>query len=233
MTSSDSLRSGELPSGLQHVSLQTNVEADPDAQATQPWSSGAIEHFSPLRTIFPVDKWPRLRHFGLSRFLVKQADVLALLAALPVTLRSVELSFLEFLHDGGTYRDLLTDMRDELGWQERATASRPKVTIGVPLTNTMPGRAVWIDDEVDNFLYGSGENPFGAKGERNPNDVAAGRGMVWDAFDPTHERPWASRAALIRLGILRKCLGCLLKRTRDWQLEVHGQSNNRDEFGKL
>jgi hypothetical protein len=129
--------------------------------------------------------------------------VLALLAALPAT-RSVELSLLEFLDDGGTYRDLLTDMRDELGWQERATASRPKVSIGVPLTNPMPARAVWIDDEVDNFLYGSGQNSFGAKGERNPNDVAAGRGMVRDAFDPTHERPWAYRAALMRLGYIKK-----------------------------
>lgn len=186
--------------GLQHVSLRTNVESDPRADATQPWSGGAIKHFIPLRTIFPVDKWPRLRHFGLSKFLVQQADVLSLLSALPLTLRSVELSFLDFLDDGGTYQDLLTDMRDTLGWQGRAMASRPKVSIGLPLTYEVDGRAIWLDNEVYNFLYSDGENPFSVR----INGVDFGKGMERDAFDPSHERPWADFADLMLLGYIKK-----------------------------
>lgn len=98
------------------------------------------EHHVPLRTIFPVDKWKQLRNFGLTRFLVKQADIITnLLAAFPSTLRSVELNLLTFVEDSGSYKGLLDDMRDTLGWRERAPEDRPKVTMFVTDDGTARG----------------------------------------------------------------------------------------------
>lgn len=74
-----------------------------------------MEQFTPLRTIFPINKWHKLRHFELSNFPVRQDDLLFLLAVMPPILRSVELSFLVFLGDGRNYQDMLTKMRDILG----------------------------------------------------------------------------------------------------------------------
>lgn len=115
-----SFRSGHLrralaeAQDLRHFRLTTDVEPNPDAAAIE-ISGSAIEHFIPLRTVFPVDRWPHLQHFGLSGFLVVQSDVVALLMALPPTVRFVELSFLEFLDGGGNHQAMLEQMRNELG----------------------------------------------------------------------------------------------------------------------
>ncbi|KAE9572333.1 hypothetical protein CGMCC3_g11727 [Colletotrichum fructicola] len=93
----------EAASDLRYFTLETDQEDNPD----DPWrvQSSTADHFIPLRSIFPVETWKNLSHFGLSRFLVKQKDLLDFLAALPQTLRSVELSFLWFLKDSGDYRE--------------------------------------------------------------------------------------------------------------------------------
>lgn len=140
-------------------------------------------YFIPLRTIFPIREWSRLRHFGLSHLMVRQGDLLRFLAALPATIRSVELSCLHFVQ--GTYRDLLEDVRDTLGWRDRGTSERPRVTIGIA-TEYGSERNIWVDRKVEAFIYQDGPNPFqGADGCK----VARGMGVVRDAFDPDYERP--------------------------------------------
>lgn len=197
-----SFRSGYLyralaeATDLVHISLGTDVGY---FDGTEPGSAGPSSHFTPLRSIFPVEKWPRLRHFGLSRFLVKQKDVLGLLASLPDTLRSVELSFLMFLDGGGSFRGLLEDMRDTLGWRERPAAHRPRVIIKMPPEHHMEGRVVWIDREAEAFLYYDGENPFSGPGPGNR--AAPGKGVIRDAFEPAHERPNVSPRQMMHLGI--------------------------------
>lgn len=192
-------RSGHLRAALasgtdlQHVSLYTDVLHDIAVDGPEP--------FIPLTTIFPIDRWPRLRHFGLSRFLVMQADVMALLAALPSTVRSVELSFLHFLDGGGRYRTLLEHMRAELGWRDRPATQRPRVSIGIEEQCPVPGRATWVDDEVAEFLYADGPNPFDG-GFWQP--VQQGKGVVRDTFDPEYERPWADDDTLRKLGYLKE-----------------------------
>ncbi|KAF4459696.1 Succinate--hydroxymethylglutarate -transferase [Fusarium albosuccineum] len=125
-------------------------------------------HFIPLRTIFPAEQWPRLRHFGLSSFLVQQEDLFSFVASLP-SLRSIDLRFLSFTKDIGVsrerafdtdnnYRDLLIYMRDALGWRDRPVRERPKVSIVVQKTLPLVGRGVWLDREIEEFLYGNG--PF-------------------------------------------------------------------------
>lgn len=190
---------------LRHFSLRTDVVPDPDAQALVRGSGSDAKHHTPLERIIPAGAWARLQHFGLSGFLVAQADVVKLLGALPGSLRSVELSFLHFVDGGGDWRGLLGEMRDTFDWRGREAASRPEVTVGHDLIVPRCGRAVWADRKaVGNFLYVDGPNPFGDEGDPTPNQIVMGNGMgvERDAFDPSHERPYVDNSELARLGIV-------------------------------
>jgi hypothetical protein len=219
------LRSGYLRRALsqapdlEHISLRTDeCDTDPD------WSQDPARHFVPLNTIFPVDNWQCLRHFGLSQFLVRQGDLLSTLATLPATLRSVELSHLVFLQ--GNYRDLLADMRDTLSWRTRGRNERPKVILAITKS---PGTElnIWVDKEVNGFLYEDGTNPFKSSVGGNVlhdvgvvehvlnstspfqfqssggNTVPHGVGVVRDVFNPNHERPNLDRGQLADAGYIK------------------------------
>lgn len=154
----------------------------------------------PLRTIFPIGKWQQLRHFGLSGFVIRQSDLISLLAAMPASLQSVELSFLFFYGDGN-YRNLLCAIRDELDWRERPISRKPKVIIGGGmLDHEAIGRAIWVEDEVSEFLYSGGLNPFGPEGDNRPNQIKIGYGVQRDEFDPAYKRPWIYDDELAQLG---------------------------------
>ncbi|ETS03692.1 hypothetical protein M419DRAFT_108425, partial [Trichoderma reesei RUT C-30] len=152
----------EVSSNLEHIHFGTDVRNDPDWRG-QNLSGGHPEHFIPLGNLLPLRRWPRLRHFGLSKLLVRQDDLLSLLAKIPKTVRTIELSFLYFLDGGGSYRGLLEDMRSTLGWHTLDVAERPKVVIKLDMHRegfNLYGRALWLDKELDHFLYGGGKNPF-------------------------------------------------------------------------
>ncbi|KAH7108622.1 hypothetical protein B0J13DRAFT_579688 [Dactylonectria estremocensis] len=183
---------------LEHISLRTNVVGNPEHRRGE-WnrlprsndeiSGGTMDHFNPLHAIFPVEKWQRLHHFGLSGSLVTQDDVFSFLSTLPGTVRSVELSFLMFLDHGGNYRDLLYDMREKLGWRKRPAHERPRVTIEVDMPGKrQDGRSVSVSDDVHSFLYGESVNPFGTEKGEFPNKVLNNR-VARDQFDPAYERP--------------------------------------------
>jgi hypothetical protein len=159
-----SIRSGYLKralgvsSDLRHISLRFTI----DYGQLRDWGSGGrtkyAGHFFPLRTIFPIDMWKNLQHFGLSGFLVRVDDLISVLAALPSTLRSVELSFLYFTGEKGNYDHLLEAMHETLDWRDRAVDERPVVTIHVPESM---GYHYWcMDAAVSKFLYHQGPNPF-------------------------------------------------------------------------
>ncbi|KAK3295296.1 uncharacterized protein B0H64DRAFT_394790 [Chaetomium fimeti] len=179
-------------SDLEHISLRTDEdEQDPD------WSQDPVRHFVPLNTILPVDNWPFLRHFGLSQFLVRQGDLISLLARLPTTLRSVELSHLVFLQ--GNYRDFLGEMRDSLNWRTRARSKRPKIRLAIPIRQSSE-LSIWVDKEVDEFLYADGMNPFQTT---DGHTVPYGVGVVRDVFNPNHERPNLSLPGLADAGYIK------------------------------
>lgn len=202
-----SLRSGLLRQALtkardlQHFSFRTTVNPDTLLDGTVPGSAGSIDHLIPLQTIFPVENWSNLRHFGLSRFLVVQDDVISLLAALPKTLRSVELSFLKFLDNGGNYHGLLAGIRETLRWHERDVDTRPKVIIGIGLVPPRAGLGIWVENEAQDFLYGDAPNPFIAE---SADGLLAGVGVERDTFEPEHERPNADLTTLARLGYCKE-----------------------------
>ncbi|KAK1721904.1 hypothetical protein BDP67DRAFT_586852 [Colletotrichum lupini] len=202
-----------LEADLRHFSLETGE--DDDLENGDYPSHWVRDHFIPLRSVFPVETWKNLAHFGLTRWLVRQSDLLEFLAALPQTLRSVELSFLSFMKGHGNYRDLLFAIRDTLGWQERTASARPRLLIrdfpGVPLA----GRAVWVEDALQRFLYDGGENPYPIPPR---NAVVTGQTITWepgiltvghgfgmekDALEPRFERPYESADKLIEMGISR------------------------------
>lgn len=158
---------------LEHIRLGTSIISCPR------------EGFIPLSSFFPIEKWPSLRHFGLSRFYVRQADVVGFLAKLPSTVRSVELSFLTFCDDDENYRDLLDDMSTMLDWKTRPVSERPTVTIGVGVGRV--GEAVWISSHISDFLYGDGANPFGFA--TSPSIVFSGTGVFRDEFDAAYNEP--------------------------------------------
>lgn len=56
----------------------------------------------------------RLRYFGLSRFKVTLEDMVNFLSRLPLTIFSLDLSFLCFLKPNGNYRDILHDIHNRL-----------------------------------------------------------------------------------------------------------------------
>lgn len=179
---------------LKSLTLATDIESDP-------WLDDEVQ-LLPLQIIFPVNQLKRLEHFGLWNFLVEQSDLRSLLAALPVSIKSVELGFLHFLHGRGNHRDLLRDMRDTLGWQ--SWENPPKVRIATHVMSGLPAlaRAHWLESEVTDFLYGEGENPFGSDND-SADTVRLGYGTLRDAFEPAYERPWVSSKDYRRLGIYK------------------------------
>lgn len=198
----------EIGPDLEHLSLTTDVHADLDTWTFLQPSGGRMSHYVPLlSTVFPIDRWPCLRHFGLSGFLVTQEDLLSLLSALPATLRSLELGNLYFLDGVGHWRGLLDDMRDRLGWRDRPANTRPRVAIRVGEIDNQrrSGRAVWVDADVAKFLYGDGKNPFGRHDGEFPTQVNKGHaGVVRDAFDPEFERPYVEPLELMQMGYIKK-----------------------------
>ncbi|KAF4336894.1 bacteriodes thetaiotaomicron symbiotic chitinase, partial [Fusarium beomiforme] len=174
---------------LQRMSLRTNIMV-PWEILEQPESDGE-EHFIPLRNIFPVDAWPNLRHFCLSRFLVKQQDVIELLGNLPTALESVELSFLHFLPDIGDYHGLLKDMRNILGWRDRPACTQPMIIVHLDIEIGQPEHVFHdVSQEVLDFVYGNGNNPFEEEesGELF-SIIPEGVGMFVDPFDHMYKRP--------------------------------------------
>lgn len=202
-----------LEADLQRFTLETDEDGSLGQESQPP--NATRDHFIPLRSILPVEVWKNLAHLGLSRFLVKQQDLLDFLAVLPQTLHSVKLSFLMFMGNNGDYRELLFHIRDDLGWQGRTI--RPQLLIRDWIGRILGGRAIWLENELQEFLYNDGGNPYvrrqamitgGRSGEGPAKPIVQdGFGMQRDEFEPRFERPFVSERQLVRSGILENRFG--------------------------
>ncbi|CAI7587980.1 unnamed protein product [Penicillium pancosmium] len=180
-----SLRNGHLrhalsgATGLKEFRLHTTFDEDIHAEEQYPLIS--------LNEIVPVDKWSDLRHFELSGFVISEDDCISFLPTLSRSIRSIELSMMEFYEVGDWYRMLKMIRRmvfdNSLGGGSSGY-----------------GRVIWVEKEVENFIYYDGENPFK---ESAPLKLPYGTGTVKDLFDPYFERPNVGPSELIRLGICR------------------------------
>ncbi|KAF5011253.1 hypothetical protein FDECE_2606 [Fusarium decemcellulare] len=180
----DSYRNGDLHKALagapdlEHVVLQT------DYYDHGIHGRGSMDEFVSLFSVFPIDHWTKLKHFGLSSMQVTQSDLVSFLAKLPSTLQSVELSFLAFLQDQGNYAGLLSDIRDKLGWRDRPVDMRVKMRVLIRSKQLRVGRYISLDKEVVNYVYGLGPAPFSATGHIN-----RGAGVEKDEVNPHWKRP--------------------------------------------
>ncbi|KAM0511261.1 hypothetical protein ACHAPE_010071 [Trichoderma viride] len=164
-------------SQLEHFSMETDWDM---IRAVQPPT---------LDTFLPIEQWAGLKHFRLWNFPLRSADLVSTLSQL-TSLQSLELGFLD-LYEQDNYHDLLNEMRDTLRLHERLV--RPRVRLGIPIPDLthgrldyLRGRAIWLDEEVESFLYRGGENLF----HPGKDTLARVMGVVKDAFDPTYERPY-------------------------------------------
>ncbi|KFY79548.1 hypothetical protein V499_01480 [Pseudogymnoascus sp. VKM F-103] len=139
--------------GLKYLSLSTDISMD----MYEPGDD--CDWYVPLATIFTPTRCLRFQHFGLASFYVKQDDLLALLASLPKTLRSVELSRIEIMDIDGSYQTLLCAIRETLGWKGRV--QRPTLAICSEFNYSRPEQTLWLKDEIYSFLYQDGSNPYG------------------------------------------------------------------------
>ncbi|KAJ5198009.1 uncharacterized protein N7498_007126 [Penicillium cinerascens] len=170
------LKAISMAKELTHIHLSTTFD-DGSSMGDPPM---------PLKEVFPIEKWPKLYHLGLSRFSVNTSELIDLLNLAPASLRSIKLEFLEFPNDELRLSGLLGRMREELNWAERDQPLTPTVTIAMEGYYGMPGRFVEVTDEVANFLYGSGEIPVNGKDTRNPK---FGIGTNRDLFEAEYTRP--------------------------------------------
>ncbi|KAM0255265.1 hypothetical protein ACHAQJ_005920 [Trichoderma viride] len=175
-------------SGLLRDALAKSVDLEQFTLASDTDADNVDEGESPpsLETFLPIDCWPRLQHLRLWNLSVKKAELLLFLAQFPQTLCSLELSLLSF-SDDGSYHSLLSDIRNTLGWQERQI--RPRVRIAIPRRPYYrDGQAIWLEKEVDEFLYGHADNPFDTR--LGSNRVLQGVGIIRDAFIAGYEKSW-------------------------------------------
>ncbi|KAJ6780813.1 hypothetical protein PWT90_04579 [Aphanocladium album] len=165
---------------LQHFRLRGDGLVDP---GFPPYT-----RFFPLQTLLPVNSWLHLCHFGLSTFVVRVDDLVAVLARLPRTLRSVELSFLRFELEADDHDALLTQIKAQTDWATTwPPGARPTLTLGLAkVTNNVDGRGLWLSKEISAFLYGRGPNPFSA----HKNIVMPGAGYLRDEYDEDFTRPY-------------------------------------------
>ncbi|KAL6913378.1 hypothetical protein FSST1_011138 [Fusarium sambucinum] len=171
---------------LQHISLCTNIAILDDPNDDE----NVERYFSPLRSIFPINDWHQLRHFGLSCFHVKKDDVIEFLGELPMTVMSVELSFLIFIPDYGDYHGLLQDMPKMPGWRKRKAADQPKITVRVDEEGEEALETLRMDVslEVVDFMYHDGENPFVEdEGFAYFVEISEGTGIRVDVFGPDYK----------------------------------------------
>ncbi|KAF5559024.1 hypothetical protein FMEXI_219 [Fusarium mexicanum] len=179
-----SFRSGLLFEALSKANNLQDLRFDTGIRlATRTWHNfeGYEQNGMPLHSIFPVKDWSCLRRFSLSRSFVKQRDVIGFSSTLPSSLKSLELSFLNFFTGEGTYRDLLQDMRCNLGWRERPLSNQPKLIILVVENEfKMDGVALDVSCAAMDYMYHHGENPFV---EEQIMEVLEGKGTPVNLLD--------------------------------------------------
>lgn len=148
---------------LKHICLRTTTDiADGEPGLLEPDELEQVD--LSLSTIFPIDQWPQLEHFGLSGFILDIDDLIRVVAALPASLRSVELSHLAFKRTDDLYENFLVKMRDTLSRSSRPEQQRPKIRIVATAWGLdqmdQKGHSVEVDDAVYSFMYKHEEKLF-------------------------------------------------------------------------
>lgn len=172
---------------LEHLHLHTDISYCPARPVLDLDTIGAMEYYVALSNLLPIESWPRLRHLAVSNFSTTHGDLLKLLRSLPDTIRSVELwSIRSTPVHGVRYDELMQNLR--LLWRDRPQEKRITLSIIHQVGFVPSGIRTLIRDEISEFLYGDGENPFVYAADVSMDkEVADGVGKTIDAFLPA---PW-------------------------------------------
>ncbi|KAJ5582116.1 hypothetical protein N7535_000736 [Penicillium sp. DV-2018c] len=120
----------------------------------------------PLPSIVPLERWPKLRHFGLSGYRLPQEDCVSFLQTIPKSVRSIELAMPHFTCEDGCWTSLLDVFKDMISrgelWGDRDRRSKPKITIGQAVCRGIgaSSETVWFEKEVEDHIYGEKEFPL-------------------------------------------------------------------------
>ncbi|KAL7898956.1 hypothetical protein HDV63DRAFT_80858 [Trichoderma sp. SZMC 28014] len=186
------LVAGQENVNMRWPAFRTNLLRDAIAEASQleyfsmetDWVKDRIVQPPTLATFLPIETWAGLKHFRLWNFPLRSADLISTLSKL-TGLQSLELGFLD-LYEQDNYHDFVNMMRDTLRLHERPV--RPRVKLGIPnpeitysRTTHLCGRVIWLDKELEAFLYRGGENPVHHDGN---GALARLMAIVKDALDP-------------------------------------------------
>ncbi|KAJ4139682.1 hypothetical protein NW768_001023 [Fusarium equiseti] len=157
------------------------------------WAAPTTDYVS-LFDFFPIKEWSsanRLKHFGLSGMQVAQDELISVLGRLPLTLQSIELSFLSVIKGRGNYAGILADIREKLDWRNRTVDQQIKIRLLVRLNQPATGCYISVDKEVNDYIYGDGSPPFGVNGAGTSWAMLHnGTGMQYDEFDPDFVQPY-------------------------------------------
>lgn len=177
------LRSGLLRTALagavdmQHFTIETDADLED--------VSGDDQAPPPLWTYIPVQQWANLQHLRLWNLWTTGPELITFLGRLPPSLRTLELGRLMFA-DGAEYHSLLPRIRSDAGLQARAI--RPDVKIAITMRPYYrEGRSVWLDTEINEFLYRGGNNPFDFLFRYKRVPLPDGVGIIRDTFLPGYE----------------------------------------------
>lgn len=174
---------------LERITLQTDYPVDETC-----WAGPLVDRIS-LFDIFPVDLWSSmnsLKHFGLSGLQVSQDELISVIAKLPSTLQTIELSFLSVIQGTGNHAGILADIRDKLGWRHRRIDQRIRIRMLVKISPSDAGRYICVDQAVNDYIYGDAPPPFGvSEYGRSYGRIERGAGMQYDEFDPEFMQPYS------------------------------------------
>ncbi|KAF7534425.1 hypothetical protein G7054_g6202 [Neopestalotiopsis clavispora] len=183
------LQNGRLHSALSEAKdlehLDYRVEID-GAQSLD------FDTIPPLRSMLPLDQWPKLQHFGLTRTIVKPNELISILQDLSSTIRSVELSEVHLIDEASnsdiSNHDLLHRLRDDLNWRTRHPNDQPRIAFHNWSDEGMT-RQKCYDVEVASLVYGNGPNPFDGWTEESGEPYVP-TGYARDPLEPDYRAPY-------------------------------------------
>ncbi|KAI0911996.1 hypothetical protein F4823DRAFT_583525 [Ustulina deusta] len=118
-----------------------------------------VTWYAPSETISEPRSLQRLEHFSYTRFPVAEKSLLAPLAMLPPSIRTIEPAFPDYVE--GSRRSLLRQMRDAFGWRDRNARPPSEHQLQHRLSGTQGSAFGTMTKWYGVSLYEGGPNPFG------------------------------------------------------------------------
>ncbi|KAK2756926.1 hypothetical protein FQN54_004894 [Arachnomyces sp. PD_36] len=174
------LRNGLLKSALEQLtelqvfSLHTTTETNIDVREFYTEKDATA-----LADYLPVQAWPHLQSLTLARLIVLEDDLLNFIRSLPSHVDEINLETIRIYK--GDWRSLYAQVKEDIALGYHPQSPRFRFSAQQQTTS----RYIRIDDELHEFLYRSGPNPF--DGDLPPHRIQFGFGVVIDEYDKSYQ----------------------------------------------